>query len=305
MRSSPGCAFFRIGRTKVGAAISTVACSSRIASIILRVSSGLGMVTTFEPRSSGYQSVTVKPKLWKTGRHASKVHDSGRIESDEICAQLARMLRCVRATPLGSPELPLVNSRPASARSPTFGTPSRPAHHWLGSSQAASSHGSIARLPPAASISVLRSSVRSGQGKLGTLGRIASAEITVFTPPSRRLVSRAARPAVKFRFTGTFPAQSTARLAMNAPAPVGSTIPTRCSGTVARIRRDNTAVAAYSWPQVSSRRCSVRSTIASRPGCFVIDRTHSRPRWRRRNGRSLNDCSPRSSSWRRAHSADT
>jgi hypothetical protein len=93
--------------------------------------------------------------------------------------------------------------------------------------------------------------VRSGQGKFGTFAFNASAEITVAMPPKRKLVSRADRPAVKFRLTGILPAQVTARFAMNAPAPGGSTIPTRFSGTVSRIRRENTAAAAKSWPQVS------------------------------------------------------
>ena len=77
-----------------------------------------------------------------------------------------------------------------------------------------------------------RSSVRSGQGKSGTLARTRSAEMTVFTSDMRRLDSLAARPAVKLKFTGTLPAHSTARLAMVAPAPGGSTMPTRFSGTV-------------------------------------------------------------------------
>jgi hypothetical protein len=37
---------------------------------------------------------------------------------------------------------------------------------------------------------------------------MASAVRTVRTPDSARLDSAAARPAVKFRFTGTFPAQT-------------------------------------------------------------------------------------------------
>ena len=47
----------------VGAPSSTVTASSRIASTILRVSRGLGTVTTRLPRSSGYHSVTVNPML--------------------------------------------------------------------------------------------------------------------------------------------------------------------------------------------------------------------------------------------------
>ncbi len=47
----------------VGVLIITLARSSRIASMIFRESSGLGTVTTRQPRNIGYQSVTVHPKL--------------------------------------------------------------------------------------------------------------------------------------------------------------------------------------------------------------------------------------------------
>ena len=57
--SSSFVAFFRKGRMNVGAPIITVAFSCWIASMIRRVSSGLGTVTTWQPRSSGYHSVTV------------------------------------------------------------------------------------------------------------------------------------------------------------------------------------------------------------------------------------------------------
>ena len=147
-------------------------------------------------------------------------------------------------TPLGSPELPLVNNSPASSRSPVLGKPSRSAHHWFGSNHAAISHGNIARFPPHAKISVFRSSVRSGNGKLGIFARIASALITVTIPPSLRLASTPAREVVKFKFTGILPADSTARLAMNAPAPGGKTIPTRFSWIVSLIRRESAAAAA-------------------------------------------------------------
>src|SRR5690606_12736410 len=109
----------------------TLTDSSRMASTILRVSSGLGTETTRHPRSIGYQSVTVNPNEWKIGRHASMVAVSGRIDSDEICQQFARMLRCVSATPFGSPELPLVNRRPASWLSPRLGNRRRFANHWF------------------------------------------------------------------------------------------------------------------------------------------------------------------------------
>ena len=211
------------------------------------------------------------------------------------------MLRCVSTTPFGSPELPLVNSTLASARSPRFGSPSRRAHHWFGSTHAASSHGTSARRPPHASSSAFRSTVRGGQGKLGSFARTASAVITVAMPPILRLCSSAARPAVKLRFTGTLPAAMIARLAMNGPTPGGSTTPTRASGTVARRRRDSTAAAAKSCPHFNSRRPTARSTTSRRHGCFVSVRTHSRPRWRLSAGRSSNDWRPRSRSSRRAH----
>jgi hypothetical protein len=60
--SSSFVAFLRNGRMNVGAPIMTVAFSCWMASTIFLVSSGLGTVTTLQPRIRGYQSVTVKPK---------------------------------------------------------------------------------------------------------------------------------------------------------------------------------------------------------------------------------------------------
>ena len=44
----------------------------------------------WQPRRMGYHNVTVNPKLWNTGRQPSSEADCGRIDSEEICAQLAR-----------------------------------------------------------------------------------------------------------------------------------------------------------------------------------------------------------------------
>ena len=52
---------------------------------------------------NGYHSVTVKPKLWNKGRQPSRTAESGRMESEEICAQLAMTLLCERTTPSGFP----------------------------------------------------------------------------------------------------------------------------------------------------------------------------------------------------------
>src|SRR6201747_1369388 len=82
--SSSRVAFLRNGRIKVGAPTMTVACSCWIASTIFFVSSGLGNVIILQPRNSGYQSVTVEPKAWNTGRHAIMMAVFGKIESDEI-----------------------------------------------------------------------------------------------------------------------------------------------------------------------------------------------------------------------------
>ena len=242
------------------------------------VSNGLGTLTTLHPRIIGYHMVTVNPKEWKIGRQAIIVAVSGRTQSEEICQQLDKILRWVSTTPFGSPELPLVNKRPASSRSPRFGRFNIPAIHWLGSTQAASNHGRIAFFPPNALIMSGRSNVFSGQGKSFTLSRTALAVMTVSISPSRRLDLIAAGPAVKFRLTGVLPAHRIAKFAILPPAPGGSTTPMRCSGIVRRIWRESAAAAASNAPALTSRRPTERSTISKRQGRRASPRTTSRPR---------------------------
>ena len=110
------------GLKKVGVPINTVADSAEIASAVFLNSSGDGNVTTETLRSTGYHNVTVNPKLWKIGRLATILSFSGNSREVSICRQLPSMLRCVRITPFGSPELPLVNNKPASAFLPFAGT---------------------------------------------------------------------------------------------------------------------------------------------------------------------------------------
>ena len=106
-----------------------------------------------------------------------------------------------------------MNSSAASAWSPTRGTPQSSASRREGSSQTSASRATTAAFPqPARSTRMSR--VCAGQGNCGSFARMASAEITVRIPPSRREASIAVAPAVKLRFTGIFPASSTARLAM-------------------------------------------------------------------------------------------
>ena len=66
-----------------------------------------------------------------------------------------------------------------------------------------------------------------GQGKLCTLRTKISAVIKRSRSPALMACSMDARAAVKFRFTGTFPASSTAMLAIRPPIPGGRTTPTR------------------------------------------------------------------------------
>ena len=141
--------------------------------------------------------------------------------------------------------------------------------HWFGSSHARGDPpGPLRPGHSAAAISAARSRVSSVQWKVGQLGAQRRPVMIVRIPPCRRLDSAAVRPTVKLRFTGTLPAHETARFAMTAPAPGGSTMPTRFSLTVARRRRESTAAAATSCAAVTSRRPAVRSTILTRPGRF-------------------------------------
>ena len=49
-----------------------VAACFSISAAIFAASSGLGYVTIFTPSIIGYQSVTVQPKLWKSGSEARR-----------------------------------------------------------------------------------------------------------------------------------------------------------------------------------------------------------------------------------------
>ena len=69
----------------------------------------------------------------------------------------------------------------------------------------------------------------SGQGKSFSRLMNAPALIATFTSAWRQHDSIAARPAVKFRPTGTLSARATARLATTAPLLAGKTIATRRS----------------------------------------------------------------------------
>jgi len=109
----------------VGAPTITVACSSRMAvDEFLRVSSGLGTVTTWQLRKIGYQIVAVQPKLWKTGRHAIIVALSGRIARDEIWAQLAMMFAMREHHALGLAGAAAGEQQDGLVVSPTSGRPS-------------------------------------------------------------------------------------------------------------------------------------------------------------------------------------
>ena len=85
---------------------------------------------------SGYQSVTVQPKLWKNGRHASTVSFVPRFSMSANCETLPRRLRWLSTTPFGSPLEPLVKSTTASSRSPMRGMPSSARQHPRGQSRA-------------------------------------------------------------------------------------------------------------------------------------------------------------------------
>ncbi len=82
----------------------------------------------------GYQSVTVQPKLWKSGRQPRMRSPDSRLRREPNWQTLASTLRWVSTTPLGSPLLPLVKSSTASELPPFFGTPSIVASTEAGSS---------------------------------------------------------------------------------------------------------------------------------------------------------------------------
>ncbi len=140
------------------------------------------------------------------------------------------MFRWVSTTPLGSPVLPLVNSSPASRSPPSFGTPANRTSQPAGNTTASRDQKTAAFFSSLSQTA--RSSFRSVRGKCSfTFSSITLAVITAFRPACRTADSAAARPEVKLRFTGVLPASTQARLAIAPPAPGGSRIPTRPSGT--------------------------------------------------------------------------
>ena len=293
------------GRRKVGVPTVTVAPSSRAAATFAAVSTGDGRVMSVVSRERAYQTPTVKPKEWKTGRLHRRRARRGTAPESSIWERFASRLACVSGTPLGSPELPLVKSRPASRSPPSRGRPRTRGMSSEGVSRTSRATAAIfARGRPRRKSATSR--VSSVQGKSGkrspTFARKASAVSIVRTPARRRLDSAAARPAVKLRLTGTLSAKAQARLATAAPMPAGSTMPTRRSGSSRRRRARSQARASVTAPP-RARRPAVRSTMTSRPARRARPLAVSAARWPRREGRVATSREPTSSRRVRAEAA--
>ena len=121
--------------------------------------------------------------------------------------------------------------------------------------------------------------------------------------PARAMAdSFAARPAVKFRFTGTLSASTSPRFATVAPRPGGSTTPTRFSGTLTFSHCEKTMPAASSSPPLSDRLANV-SVMTGWRKRLRRPRMHSMPRCERSSGRAWKAVSDMSSIRRRTVSA--
>ena len=107
---------------------------------------------------------------------------------------------------------------------------------------------------------------------------MALAVITVLSPACRTADSAAGRPEVKFRFTGVFPANTQPRLAIVPPAPGGSKIPTRGSGTSCLIRRANAKPAPNRTPALIFRPPIPASTSTSLAAPRAKPCTQAQPR---------------------------
>ncbi len=125
----------------------------------------------------------------------------------------------------------------------------------------------------------------SGASSLA-FARNCFAEITVVMPHCAIAAAMASRPAVKFRFTGTLPAMSTARLASAAGIDAGSSSPTiACPSHVRRTHRDSSSAATSMRPYDSSR--PEASAIAKRPQCRLAVRITRRCSTLRRSSRRV------------------
>ena len=239
-------------------------------------SSGFGYVTTRTPPMIGKSRQTVAPKLWKNGSAPKITSLAPRSSMSPNWRVFASRLRWVSATPLGSPLLPLVKSRNASSRSPWRGMPAMRPSSPAGSTFERRNHFTAPRLM--SSLSPSSSMTYAGHGNSFSLSRTAPAVIAVPMPALRMDDSSAAVPAVKLRFTGIFPAKSTARFASIAGAPEGRTMPTRFSGTFLRMMSANESAAASRRPR-SREVPSWPSTIAISPGFFFSPRRQASAMW--------------------------
>ena len=129
------------------------------------------------------------------------------------------------------------------------------------------------------------STVPSGASSLA-FARNCFAEITVVMPHCAMAAAMASRPAVKFRFTGTLPAMSTARFASAAGIDAGSSNPTiACPSHVRRTHLDSISAATSMRPYDNSR--PEMSAIAKRPQCRLAVRITRRCRTLRRSSRRI------------------
>ena len=183
-----------------------------------------------------------------------------------ICARLARMFFSLSGMPLGVPVLPLEKSSVASSSG------FRLAHHQFFSTPAGNIFDRII-VHAICGFRALRISFTSqklaasaGQGKSFSRSRAAAALRTTRTLAIFIHAAAALPPAAKFTFTLLLPASATARLAIHPPAPGGSTIPMRASGSFLSSCASTTAAAIKVCAFSSLRFSPRRSTRATRAG---------------------------------------
>ena len=200
---------------------------------------------------SGSHKVAVKPNEWKNGSTPSITSSGCRRKTRFAASMFDTMLACVSMTPFGTPVLPLEKMIVASA-SGEVGARNRRSIAGAGRRRAAASIAARAGARVRARTSSRKIIPRSvSMPAFFTNAR----EVRIVSMPQRSIAAAIASwPAVKFRLTGTAPANVAAMFASAPPTDAGSSSPMGArAGTSRPIARDSSSAATSVRPNVSSR----------------------------------------------------
>ncbi len=178
---------------------------------------------------------------------------------------LARTLRWLRTTPLGSPEEPEVKRSAASSLPRRLPMPKMTERTEAGRIFVRATQVMIFFLRVGRTRSMKMRSLLGGHGKEETFLTNGSAVMKRSTSACLMEDLMASGPAVKLRLTGVFPAKTTARLAMSPARPGGRTMATRGFSVSLRMKREKTRAAARILSKVSSESSEPSMSLRREP----------------------------------------